>query len=184
MHAPEDLLFILCVHGGKHCWEYLVWLCDIAELIRCYPKLDWKQAIETASSLRARRILLLGLSLARNALGAEIPDWINATIDGDHVVNELGDQLKACLGGEVPLALQLGESQRYLVKLREHRSDRFLVALKQVKHYLQLTARDKEILPESSPLLLYVVRPFRLVREYGLRPFRRFFKGLFESWRE
>jgi len=182
MHAPEDLLFILCVHGGKHCWEYLVWLCDIAELIRCYPKLDWKQAIETASSLRARRILLLGLSLARNALGAEIPDWINATIDGDHVVNELGDQIRACLAGGTPLTLQQGENQRYLMKLREHRSDRFLVAFWQAKHSLGLTERDKEILP-SFPVLLYFIRPFRLAWEYGLRPFRSFFKGLIESWR-
>jgi hypothetical protein len=184
IHAPEDLLLILCIHGGKHRWEYLVWLCDIAELIRSYPALNWMQVIETASNLRARRILLLGLLLARDALGAELPEWVSSTIGADHVLNELGDQLMACLAGGVPLALQLGENQRYYMKLREHRADRFLVAWKQVKYYLGLTARDREILPESSPLLLYVVRPFRLAWEHGLRPFRRFFRGLFESWRE
>jgi len=33
-------------------------------------------------------------------------------------------------------------------------------------------------------LLLYLLRPLRLVREYGIRPFRSFFRGLLESWRE
>ena len=184
IHAPEDLLLILCVHGGKHRWEYLVWLCDVAELIRSYPALNWTQSIETASNFRARRILLLGLFLARDSFGAELPESINSAIDRDHVLNELGDQVKASLAGQVSPALQLGENQRYYMKLREHRRDRFLVAWKQVKYYLGLTERDKEILPESSPLLLYVVRPFRLAWEYGPRPFRRFFKGLFESWRK
>ena len=183
IHAPEDLLLILCVHGGKHRWEYLLWLCDVAELIRSYPALDWKQAIETASNLRARRILLLGVLLARDALGAELPEWINATIDRDHILNELRDQLRACLARDAPLALQPGEHQRYFMKLREHRSDRFIVAFRQAKYYLGLTERDKEILPRS-PLFLYYIRPFRLAWEYGLQPFRSFFKGLFESWRE
>src|SRR5262245_8557677 len=76
-HAPEDLLLIVCVHGGKHRWEYLVWLCDVAELIRCYPTLNWSQVIKDASSLGGRRILLLGVLLARDLLGAELPTNLN-----------------------------------------------------------------------------------------------------------
>jgi len=68
------------------------------------------------------------------------------------------------------------------MKLREHRSDRLIVAFRQAKYYLGLTERDKAILPRS-PLFLYFIRPFRLAWEYGLQPFRSFFKGLFESWR-
>jgi hypothetical protein len=182
IHAPEDLLLILCIHGGKHRWQYLGWLCDIAELIRCYPALNWMQVIENASNLRARRILLLGLLLARDVLGAELPEHVDRAVDTDHVLGELGDEVKGWIFREVPIVLEPGEDQRYYMKLRERRADRFLVALRQAKYYLGLTARDKEILPESAPLLLHIVRPFRLAWEYGLRPFQRFFKALFESW--
>ena len=35
--APEILLIILCVHGSKHAWELLKWVCDVAELVRSHP---------------------------------------------------------------------------------------------------------------------------------------------------
>ncbi|HHP7243708.1 MAG TPA: nucleotidyltransferase family protein, partial [Elainellaceae cyanobacterium] len=40
--APEDLLLALCIHGAKECWSKLKWVCDIAQLLRCYPQLDWE----------------------------------------------------------------------------------------------------------------------------------------------
>ena len=73
IHAPEDLLLILCIHGGKHRWEHLGWLCDIVQIIRSHEDLDWTRVIEQASNLGGRRILFLGLLLARDILGAEVP---------------------------------------------------------------------------------------------------------------
>ena len=32
--APNDLLLILCVHASWHLWGRLLWICDVAELIR------------------------------------------------------------------------------------------------------------------------------------------------------
>jgi hypothetical protein len=32
--GPEDMLLFLCVHGGKHQWTRLAWICDVAEFIR------------------------------------------------------------------------------------------------------------------------------------------------------
>ncbi|HEU4772572.1 MAG TPA: nucleotidyltransferase family protein, partial [Candidatus Udaeobacter sp.] len=29
--SPEDSLLVLCIHGSKHCWERLAWICDVAE---------------------------------------------------------------------------------------------------------------------------------------------------------
>src|ERR1041385_741670 len=31
--SAEDLLFSLCVHGSRHLWERLGWICDVAELL-------------------------------------------------------------------------------------------------------------------------------------------------------
>src|SRR4030095_6420095 len=31
--SAADLLFSLCVHGSRHLWERLCWVCDISELL-------------------------------------------------------------------------------------------------------------------------------------------------------
>jgi hypothetical protein len=31
--VPEDLMLVLCVHGSKHLWERLFWLCDLGETV-------------------------------------------------------------------------------------------------------------------------------------------------------
>src|SRR5262245_23133689 len=61
----EDLLLILCIHGAKHRWARLGWLCDIAEMTRV-EGMNWTRALDNASTLGGRRILLLGLLLARD----------------------------------------------------------------------------------------------------------------------
>jgi hypothetical protein len=181
IHTPEDLLLILCIHGGKHRWEHLGWLCDIAEIIRCYPELDWVKLIDRASLLGGRRILFLGLLLARNGLGAELPNSVVRKIETDPIVVELANQVQNWWACETPIGV--GETEHYYMRLRESAVDKARVAVNQVKHYLMLTQRDREVLPLRGPFsgLLYVVRPFRLAWEYGLGPFWRFFKGTLEN---
>jgi hypothetical protein len=181
IHAPEDLLLILCIHGGKHRWEHLGWLCDIAEIIRRYPQLDWTGLMDRASMLAARRILLLGLLLTENVLDVKLPDTVVRQIDADDTVAELATQVQQSLSNDRPVAL--GEIEQYYMNLRERPADKARVAMNQVKHYLMLTSRDREAIPLRglfSPLL-YFIRPFRLIREYGLSPFWRFFKSIFET---
>ena len=76
--APEDMLLFLCVHGAKHQWSRLGWICDVAEHIRSNPQMDWKAIVRQAESLYARRMLLLGLLLAGELVGAKIPEDVLA----------------------------------------------------------------------------------------------------------
>jgi hypothetical protein len=71
--CPEDLLLILCMHGAKHLWNNLGWICDVAELLRACPGIDWPATRRRARELRARRLLDLALDLAREVLGAPAP---------------------------------------------------------------------------------------------------------------
>jgi hypothetical protein len=71
--TPEELLYVLCMHGARHRWSSLGWLCDLAELIRRHPGLDWRQVLDTAQRQGTSRLLLLGLELARRLLGAPLP---------------------------------------------------------------------------------------------------------------
>ena len=39
--SPEDTLLVLSVHGFKHLWTSLKWVCDIAAVISSPEELDW-----------------------------------------------------------------------------------------------------------------------------------------------
>src|SRR5262249_9003554 len=69
---PRDLLLILCVHGAKHCWQRLAWITDVAELID-QADFDWQCVLKQGSALECERMLLLGLSVARDVVGARLP---------------------------------------------------------------------------------------------------------------
>jgi hypothetical protein len=76
--ADKDRLLFLCMHGGRHRWERLSWLCDLA----------WESAagrIDENLMLAARqrgvsRALHLGLALAVRLLGVAQPRWLPATL--------------------------------------------------------------------------------------------------------
>ena len=181
-HSYENLLLIQCVHGGKHRWERLGWLCDVAEIVRSSRDLNWKSVIENAEALGALRILLLGLTLAKNLLGAAPPPEVLQAIQKDEDLVPLSKQVTGWLFHEGPVALDLGEGEQYFMNLRERSADKLRVAVQQAKTYLTLTSRDTSALPRSGGFtgLLYVLRPIRLGREYGLAPFKRFFRGVFQ----
>lgn len=56
-----------------------MWLCDIAELIRKYPKLDWAKVCHTADSMGMTRNLGVGLWLAHSLLAAPMPPDVLAS---------------------------------------------------------------------------------------------------------
>jgi putative nucleotidyltransferase-like protein len=181
--GPEDLLLVLCVHGAKHRWERLGWLCDVAEIVRCPGMVNWDRALDSAARLGGKRILFLGLTLARELLGAEPAAAVVRAMTVDPVLPSLVHEVKGWIFSEQPVELDLGERERYFMRLREHPTDRFRVALRQARCYLALTAEDTKVewLPKSLMWSLYLLRPFRLAGQYGLTPFARFLKGIFQS---
>lgn len=79
--SPEDLLLVLCVHGAKHLWNRLRWICDIAKLVQ--TGLDWDLALQHAREQRCERTLLIGAAMAHEVLGAPLPADILARIHRD-----------------------------------------------------------------------------------------------------
>lgn len=95
--APEDLLIVLCVHGAKHAWEHLKWVCDVAELLRAQPGLDWDRIVRDTSDWRCRRLVYMGLSLARLMLDAPLPEAVLARLKIDTEVQVLAHRMPASL---------------------------------------------------------------------------------------
>lgn len=88
--SPEDFLLILCLQVAKDCWErqqqleHLSKVCDIAEHLRANPLLEWSQVMQRARQEGLERIFHCGLIMARELLGAELPQQVLSTIESDY----------------------------------------------------------------------------------------------------
>ncbi|HYA96881.1 MAG TPA: nucleotidyltransferase family protein [Methylomirabilota bacterium] len=93
--SPEDTLIFICVHGSKHFWERLLWIADVAGILARHPALDWDLVSSVARKTQTERMLRLGLWLARNVLGAELPRRPAAELDEDSGAHKLAEEIAA-----------------------------------------------------------------------------------------
>jgi len=160
--ATDDLLFALCVHGSRHLWQRLAWICDIDRLIRTSGTIDWTALSERARQASAERMFLLGPALAARLLATELPESIAKVIARDERIGALCDEIRARLfDGPEQSALPLLTVIRFNLLIRSGwrsriRYSRFLFAP---------TDSDLEAarLKPQFHFLYYVLRPFRLL---------------------
>jgi hypothetical protein len=165
--SPEDLLLALAVHGTKHLWERLAWVCDVAALVNSQPGLDWPLVRRRARESRVERMLHLALRLARGLLGARLPE---------DLIEELGGGALKRLSAEVAGGMfddaeyePIGfvRNVRFNLRARSRARERL--------DYLRfiLTPTDGDLtavtLPARMSFLYYLLRPLRLAlkREGG-----------------
>lgn len=170
--APEDLLLILCAHGTKHLWERLGWVVDVAELVGARRGLRWAAVLEGACRARSERMLLLGLSLAHDLLGAALPEDIRGRVRRDASVRALAARVWRWQLGREAIHPGLVESQVFYLKARERLADRLRYV---VRRFAVPTIEDWRWrrLPGWLFALYYVLRPIRLARKHGPRRWTR-----------
>jgi hypothetical protein len=159
--APEILLPSLCEHGAKHLWERLAWICDIAELTRANPDLDWERVTSEARQSASERMLVLGLRLATDLLGAPMPEAVRRRAESDPVIPALVAQVRATLFRSLGRPMGLLEQARFQLNVRErwrHRAQYCWLALTTV------TVEDwqRYRLPRALSFLYYPLRLMRL----------------------
>lgn len=162
--APEDLLLALCVHGAKECWSKLKWICDVAELIRANPNLDWDWVLTQAKHLYSQRILLLGVALAWQLLGTRLPETMLAVIRSDRTLTVLMQQVCCYLFGPQPGQ----ERNLYPTLFRLWVRDRTLDQMQYFVWRLFVpNVRDRSLIVLPKPLssFYYLLRPLRLLGE-------------------
>lgn len=164
--SPEDLLLILCHHGFKHFWEQLKWICDVAELIRTYPNMDWEYVAHEAVVTGCGRITWLGLRLAHEMLGAELPDLALQQMRDDAQANRLAEWASARLFLDPPRPPGTFEGISFRVRARERLKDRLGWCLRRA---FTPTVDDWAAvrLPAFLSALHYPIRPIRLAAKYA-----------------
>jgi hypothetical protein len=156
--SPENLLLILCIHGGKHLWNRLVWLSDIAELIQLHADLDWKHVLRQACAVRAERMLLLGLSLTHTLFGTALPEDIRRRLAEDKTAASLNQQVcqslvRASATGELA-------AHAFLIKTREHWMDK----IRYVLRFILTPARVEWSLVSLPKILFPLYSALRIAR--------------------
>ena len=163
--GAEDLLLILCMHGAKHLWKNLGWICDVAELLRRQSSLDWEQVGREARRLRSERLLWLGVQLAERVLEAPLPPDVSRAARRDTAVRALAKRVLRHLLDDREWTPGGLESLTFHLLARERLRDglRFGVSL-----FLTPTLADWQALslPPALSFLYYGVRPQRLLGKY------------------
>ncbi len=160
--SAADLLYSLCVHGSRHLWERLGWICDIAELIARH-KFDWSPLLDRAAAADSERMFLLGLYLAERLLDAPLPDEIKQRCASDPRLASLADDIVEHLfNGATHVPATSREIFKYNLGVRKTLSSRARYLL----YMLRPTDGDlaSHSLPPSLNFAYYFTRPFRLFR--------------------
>jgi hypothetical protein len=138
--APNDLLLYLCVHGARHAWPNLSSLCDVAGLIGIYQdELEWPEVLERAEAYRNQRMLLVGLRLAHDLLGVDLPEFVRVKAESDRVVTMLTRQVRdRLLFHKKPGSLMeiLGRSA-FRLRIMDTNQDR----LRYIRYHIRLKAK-------------------------------------------
>lgn len=166
--ATEDLLTYLCMHASRDNWNRLESVALVAELLRVSDRLDWAACLHRAEEWRGRNMLALGLTLARDLFGCDIPAEVVATLNGHESLRQTALTIERRLLGEArkpPTQLQ-----RFRMNLRY--MDRKRDAVVGLARAISVpTISDWQTISLPGPLypLYYLLRPIRLLGKYQLQ---------------
>ena len=158
--SADDTLFSLCVHGSRHIWERLSWICDLSELIARH-QIDWTTLIDRAVSTDSERMFYLGLFLANRLLGTDLPDVVTSRFAADNHLQVIADRITLRLfSGTTHVPATPGQIFRFNFKLRKSWRGR----ARYFAFMLQPTDGDIGNLHLPRPLFFayYLMRPVRL----------------------
>jgi hypothetical protein len=119
--SPEDVFLLLALHGLRHRWESLKWLCDITALMRTFPRLDWPTVLLRASKLSRMRMALLPLVMVHNLFGIELPACVEEAIAQRPAVPGMARRLQK---RHYTPAGEFASSERAVRRLIDHESIR------------------------------------------------------------
>src|SRR5215470_3532399 len=157
----EDMLFSLCVHGSRHLWERLLWICDIG-WIAARHQVNWSKLLDRARRTQSQRMFLLGLYLSAKLQGVRFPALITNEFEKDGALEVLTNGiLKTLFAGAEHVPASRRQIFRYNWQIRKDWSSR----ARYIRYALSPTDRDVDTmeLPGALSFGYYVTRPIRML---------------------
>jgi hypothetical protein len=171
--AWEDLILYACVHSAKHALmpgNRLIWLVDVAELVRAEPGLNWEQLLAQAKQTGVQRILFVVLLLATALLEVPLPDNIRRRAQADVAARYLATRIPEKLFPASNSTAQIIHRHLFRLLVRERWRERRAY----LRYLLLPNVKDEAEMPLPNSLRggYYGLRLVRLARDYGLRAVR------------
>jgi putative nucleotidyltransferase-like protein len=179
--CPADLLPALALHGAKHHWSRLIWIMDVALLVRDWSPESWEVSLRRARDLGLARIVAVSVLLASRLLRLELPAPTLRALERDQVATRVA----AGCSDDYPrgAARVAAGADELALLLRERARDRwghlFRQAAKLAIVAFTPSARDEEFLPARlryRPLRV-LGRPLRILVQGRARKRFRLFPG-------
>lgn len=164
--APEHLLLFFCAHGTKHAWERLGWVCDIARLLQVEPGIDWPAVLRQAERTGTSRMVFLGLRLASDLLGSQLPPAVAERVTGDSRTRALASKVTERL--RAGASASAVDTALFYLRAFERTGQR---ARSLFGIFVQPTEAEYWALqlPPALYWLYYLFRPLRLTAKYSRR---------------
>jgi hypothetical protein len=158
--SPEDAVLVLSVHGFKHLWSCLKWVCDIATLLSSSGDLDWSYILDEVDRIGAGRVLLVALFLANEMCQSRLPELILPRLSRDPVAVSIAREVV----GSYSLGTSMSRWKARLLTLRvysgfSHRATYIARTL------LDPTTEEAVRAPERSMGVMRTQRVFHVARQ-------------------
>jgi hypothetical protein len=169
---PEDLVIFLCVHGWKHHWSRLIWIADLAGVIR-NSTVDWPRLLDRATGVGSKRRVLLGFGLAKHLLRTPLDPLLEKEIRADRSLNKLILQAERMLFSQELPSPGRFMPYRQALEIGEGVSHRTRILFTFVRKTARLNENDFAWIKLPRPLffLYYVLHPVRLAVRAAARAF-------------
>lgn len=162
----EDLMLTVCLHGSKEQWVRLQWVCDVAYLVTACPRLDWPTVLARATQQGCRRMVLIGLALARDLLAIALPEPVTCALAVDGMAATLAAKAASRLFASHQDEPSIYELTEFRILMRERWRDRLRYVLRTV-----LTPREIHFAAVRLPDALFFLYPaVKLIHDYAALP--------------
>lgn len=187
--ASDDLLIILALQiarSGFEGKELLIQICDLAELLYMNPNVDYQRLIQRAKSLSIERPLFIGFLLVENLLNIQLPEILQQTIQQRMKTDPVPTLYHAWMRQRI---LSIPKSDRSLLMqefikylMTAYSAIKMPYPIDLIWYFLRFivsvgfigTEVDRKFLPLPAVLspLYCLIRPIRLISQYGMKQFR------------
>ncbi len=187
----ENMFFLLAIHGARHRWEALKWLCDVAALFKTFPELDFAQVLSRASELSRRRIVLLPCALVSRLFQVALPPALLKAIRQDPGVEALAGEIQRRYdrvhdydpASARASVARLFDQEGLRIRMRDRRIERIRLRTVFLANLVKPNLNDRAAYPRCkwSGLLCGFLRPYRLMRAYGPATFLKLARQFMRS---
>jgi hypothetical protein len=164
--APEDLVLVIAIHGGKDEWSKLQIVSDLARAIVSFGALDWPLVLARAERERCLRMLLTGMRLVERLMGLTLPSALAVACADDRGVDALAEAAANQIYTGGPTTNSIFEVSAFRFRLHDRWWDRIRYV-----GATMLSPREHHFgLVNVPDRLFFLYYPIKVVHDYILLP--------------